>query len=123
MRSIFNNNCHHRFDSKPESPEKHIAIARILPEATVRLRRDATANFVRQNADRFTILHFAAHGHFSADRPLASALLLSGDGQSDGLLTAADLYTLHLKADLVTLSACETGFNGLLLHQPSNHGA
>lgn len=93
--------------------EEALAIARILPAATVRLRDEATATFVRQNAARFGILHFAAHGHFAADQPLASALLLSRDGEGDGRLTAGDLYGLRLQADLVTLSACETGLGRL----------
>ena len=34
---------------------------------------------------------------------------MAADGQNDGSLTVADIYSLELTADLVTLSACETG--------------
>jgi CHAT domain-containing protein len=40
---------------------------------------------------------------------LNSALLLSKDAGDDGMLTVNELYSIELNADLVTLSACETG--------------
>jgi CHAT domain-containing protein len=36
-------------------------------------------------------------------------LLLAKSGTEDGSLTVGDLYNMRLDADLVTLSACETG--------------
>ena len=56
----------------------------------------------------YRILHFATHGTFVAEKPLASGLLMSGDDENDGTLTVGELYDLHLPVDLVTLSACET---------------
>ncbi|WP_416899163.1 MAG: CHAT domain-containing protein [Minwuia sp.] len=54
------------------------------------------------------VLHLATHGLFDARDPLASAILLSdGDGQAS--LTASRLFEAPLAADLVVLSACETG--------------
>jgi len=38
-----------------------------------------------------------------------SRLALAADGSNDGSLTVAEVYGLRLNADLVTLSACETG--------------
>jgi CHAT domain-containing protein len=84
------------------------AIARIMPGATLLLRNDAKASYVNRNAAQFTMIHFAAHGMFDPDDPMGSALLLAADTGSDGRLRASDLYNLSLKADLVTLSACET---------------
>jgi CHAT domain-containing protein len=65
-------------------------------------------------------LHFATHGTFDPRFPLQSAVILSQDkpveiapfGRQifDGELTAAEvLSNWTLNADLVTLSACETG--------------
>lgn len=51
-------------------------------------------------------IHFAAHGDFRPDNPL-----FSGMSFSDGWLTTMDIFNLHLKASLVTLSACRTGRN------------
>lgn len=61
----------------------------------------------------FRILHFATHGIFNTDRPSYSGLVLSllnQDGKEQvGLLTLSDIFNLKLCADLVVLSACQTG--------------
>lgn len=96
-----------RYDLRYAQDEAQ-AIARIMPGATLLLRDKAKASFIRRSAGQFDVIHFAAHGLFDPENPLGSALLLAGDGSSDGRLRAGDLYNLHLNADLVTLSACET---------------
>jgi CHAT domain-containing protein len=84
------------------------AIAALLPNATLLLRDEAKATFIRKNAGQFATIHFAVHGIFDPEDPLSSALLLAKDKESNGWLKASDLYDLSLRADLVTLSACET---------------
>ena len=54
---------------------------------------------------RFRILHLACHGTFNPQAPLASGLLLAG-GKLDAMTV---LQRLRLRADLVVLSACDTG--------------
>jgi len=60
----------------------------------------------------FRIVHFATHGLVTAPRddcPARPALLTSfGDASSDGLLQFDEIFNLHLDADLVVLSACDT---------------
>lgn len=72
---------------------------------------DETVMARRDLAD-FRILHFATHGFVTAPRaqcPARPALLTSfGDAQSDGLLSFKEIYDLHMDADLVLLSACDT---------------
>ena len=58
--------------------------------------------------DGVGVLHIATHGLFNARDPLESSILLSGGGEVDPL-TARDLFENPLKANLVILSACETG--------------
>ena len=56
-------------------------------------------------------LHFACHGYFDDADPLASYVLVGPDER----LTARDvLDNWSLQADLVTLSACETGMSQIL---------
>ena len=89
--------------------QEALEVAKTWPRSRVFLRRDATEDVVRRYGSDYRYIHFATHGRFSPDRPLASALLLAPDARSNGLLTVDKLYSLQLGAGLVTLSACETG--------------
>lgn len=96
-----------RFDL-PGAEKEARAVAKRFDRAALLVRRQATESAVKANGAQFRYLHFASHGTFDPDAPLASALLLAGDGANDGRLTVGELYDLNLNADLVTLSACET---------------
>jgi CHAT domain-containing protein len=66
----------------------------------------------RSDLDQYRILHFATHGVVTARAAKCAAqpaLLTSfGGSGSDGLLTFREIFDLHLDADLVILSACDT---------------
>ena len=66
----------------------------------------------RQDLNQYRIIHFATHGVVTARAPKCPAqpaLLTSfGGAGSDGLLTFREIFDLHLDADLVILSACDT---------------
>jgi CHAT domain-containing protein len=51
-------------------------------------------------------LHLACHGQFRPDNPLFSGLHLA-----DGFVTVRDICRQRLNAEVVTLSACETGLS------------
>lgn len=59
----------------------------------------------------YTVLHFATHAVGSRSLADRSSLVLSGspDGGDDGFLQVREIYDLRLNADLVVLSACQTG--------------
>ena len=63
--------------------------------------------------NEYRYVHFATHGVLNSERPGLSSLVLSmvdKDGnQQDGFLRANDIYNLKLSAELVVLSACQTG--------------
>jgi CHAT domain-containing protein/Tfp pilus assembly protein PilF len=79
------------------------------------------------NLKPYKYLHFATHGLTDEDRPTNSCLILAqknhplhsplgegpGEGShapnSDNLLTSSEMYGLELDAELVVLSACQTG--------------
>jgi CHAT domain-containing protein len=61
------------------------------------------------------IIHLATHGLLDDVRGLESAIALAPDplpskaGEVNGLLTAEEILLLKLNAELVVLSACDTG--------------
>ena len=80
-------------------------------KSTLLLGDQATeAGFKAKPLDQYKVLHLAVHGVTDSDFPDRAALVLGQDSQSkdDGLLQAREIAELHLNADLVTLSACDT---------------
>jgi len=99
----------------PDARREAEGLARLFPPADVSLFLDAAANEenLKHSADVASArtLHFATHALVSARRPARSALVLSRarGSKEDGLLQAFELPELNLRADMVVLSACETG--------------
>ncbi len=62
---------------------------------------------------RYRTIHFATHGLLNSRQPALSAVVLSLVDKHglpiDGFLFLHDIYNLSLRADLVVLSACQTG--------------
>jgi CHAT domain-containing protein len=78
---------------------------------TLLLGPEATESaFKRLPLRDYRLVHLAVHGFADNGRPERSALLLASDpsADEDGLLRASEVVQLHLDADLVVLSACDT---------------
>lgn len=62
---------------------------------------------------QFQIVHFATHGFIDNQHPELSGIILSmvdeQGSPENGFLQLHDIYNLNLAADLVVLSACDTG--------------
>lgn len=74
----------------------------------VYLGESATESRLREDPQRYSIVHIAAHGAVDGSDPRRSGLVLSASGDDDGFLTVAEVLDLDLDADLVVLSACDT---------------
>jgi len=78
----------------------------------VLLGTDATESGLRetlQKRERWRAVHLACHGLVDPERPLLSSLALSPGAGEDGFLTTLEVFSMKIPADLVVLSACETG--------------
>lgn len=76
------------------------------------LKRDrATEARTKTALGDATIAHFATHAILDNGNPMYSRLMLARDSQDaeDGWLESWEVARLSLRADLVVLSACETG--------------
>jgi CHAT domain-containing protein len=119
-----------RFDNTktpPRLPGTRVeaqGIAKLLGEksATLMLGADATDKRVWELSKsgelaKYRYIHFATHGWVDTQRPELSGLVLSLTDKSedyDGLLQMREIFTLKLDADLVVLSACQTGRGKLM---------
>ncbi|MEP2025667.1 MAG: CHAT domain-containing tetratricopeptide repeat protein [Reichenbachiella sp.] len=62
------------------------------------------ANLTKGDVKQYKYIHFATHGMVNESEPNLSRIFLQ-----DGSLYSGDIYNIDINADLVCLSACETG--------------
>jgi CHAT domain-containing protein/Tfp pilus assembly protein PilF len=102
----------------PGTRDEVRSIARLFPGATAYTGQQATEEQAKAVGDDVRYVHFASHALLDERFPLNSALALStpegsGGGRDNGLLQAWEVIEqVRLRADLVTLSACDSALGG-----------
>ncbi|MGH7470554.1 MAG: CHAT domain-containing protein [Longimicrobiales bacterium] len=85
------------------------AVARYAHAATVRLRANASEDWLKRTSlAEFGIVHFATHALVDESSVASTALALAPAGLEDGFVGISELAGLRLSAELVVLSACST---------------
>lgn len=96
-------------DAAPHIEEELRMVCAIFPNSVKLIDNDATSANLRLFAPGARFLHLSSHGCFRRDNPMFSFLKLA-----DCRLNFYSLVDLRLRAEMVTLSACQTGVNALL---------
>ncbi len=96
------------FAQLPGSEIEAQSVAKLLNTPSL-ITQAATETTIKAQLPQATLIHLATHGFFDETHPLQGAIALAPSAQDDGLLTAEEVLTLRLQANLVVLSACDTG--------------
>jgi CHAT domain-containing protein len=81
-------------------------------EGTFLWNDSTNERFFKENAADYAVIHLAMHGILEPRRPMLSSLVFTEnkDSLEDNFLQAYEISRLKLNANLVVLSACETGY-------------
>lgn len=113
----------------PNAPEEAWRIAELFqtePYLGTAVKKSFIKEKLAEKPEAIDILHFSCHGYFHPHQPLKSGILMADEenGRTSEMheltlhklpihryLTAEEFFGIEMNADLVTLSACESGVN------------
>ncbi len=115
-REIDTDNGPVTFERLPFTLQEAQAIFSIVPEDQTKRAIGFDASLktaLDPELRQYRVIHFATHGLLNSSHPELSGIVLSLIDKSgrpqDGFLRLNEVYNLELPADLVVLSACQTG--------------
>ncbi len=84
-------------------------VSTLFEKKVILIGEQATETLVKRQVPQYDLIHFSTHGEMNDSSPLQSNLRLTHSEMDDGRLTVSEIFDLEIRANLVTLSACETG--------------
>jgi CHAT domain-containing protein/tetratricopeptide (TPR) repeat protein len=93
----------------PNSEIEVQSVGKLFTEKLVVTGEVATETAAKTSSSNGDLLLFSTHGILMRKDPLNSCIFLNKDSKNNGRLTVSDIEKLNLNANLVVLSACETG--------------
>ena len=112
-------NRYDTFSPLPGTEQEASAIAQILGTQPI-LGDAATEAELKQQMASANFIHLATHGLLEygdpktfGNRDMPGAIVLAPGNGDDGLLTSAEILDLDLNANMVILSACDTGLGNI----------
>jgi CHAT domain-containing protein len=104
-----------RLEPLPSSRDEVLAIAHTFDSSAVILtgKQATETEFKGEPLSEFRVIHLATHAMPDPRYPVRAAVILGADDHDDGLLQVREIIRFRLRAELVTLSACETGVGTL----------
>ncbi len=84
-------------------------VGRLFDDKLVLFDTQATETAVKDNMQQYDLILFSTHAKMIRTDPFRSFILFEKDSINDGRLTVSELEQISLHADMVALSACESG--------------
>ena len=108
------------YSALPETEKEVREIAKLFlskhKQAEYYLRDNAKEGLLKSDKiNQYSFIHLATHGFINETKPKLSGILFTKEEKKeDGILYANEIYNLNLNADLVVLSACESGLGKIV---------
>lgn len=96
------------YQNLPYAKAEAEAVAEIMDGETITGKSASTKSFWSKTRDH-NIVHLATHALLDDYNPLYSKLIFAPQEGKDNFVHTADLYRINLNAQLVTISACNSG--------------
>jgi tetratricopeptide (TPR) repeat protein/CHAT domain-containing protein len=99
-----------QLSSLPGAQTEAHAIAQLFNTKAI-TGKDATKSAIVPQMTKARIIHLATHGLLDdfTGQGVPGAIALAPSGNDNGLLTSSEIFDMKLRAELVVLSACDTG--------------
>jgi CHAT domain-containing protein/uncharacterized protein HemY len=92
----------------PAAEQEAQEVSALFEKKLLLTGRQATKTSMKSQSPKYDLLHLSTHGEMIESNPLKSNLRFTPSERDDGKLTVSEIFDMEIKANLVTLSACET---------------